>query len=49
VGYELYVLHLKRPAGSCLITHKIVFEMTYNVSSGTLNPPYHTLPLFAFD
>ena len=28
-----------------LLTCKIVFKMTYNVSSGTLNPtvPYHTL------
>jgi len=27
------------------LTRKIVSEMTYNVSSGTLNPtiPYHTL------
>jgi len=27
------------------MTRKIVFEMTYNVSMGTLNPtiPYHTL------
>ena len=29
------------------VTHIIVSEMTYNVSSGTLNPtiPYHTIPL----
>ena len=28
------------------MTRKIVSEMTYNVSSGTLNPtiPYHTIP-----
>jgi len=28
------------------VTRKIVSEMTYNVSSGTLNPtiPYHTIP-----
>jgi len=28
----------------CPLTRKIVSEMTYNVSSGTLNPtiPYHT-------
>ena len=31
------------------MTRKIVSEMTYNVSMGTLNPtiPYHTIPSFA--
>ena len=30
------------------MTRKIVSEMTYNVSMGTLNPtkPYHTIPYF---
>jgi len=33
------------------LTRKIVFEMTYNVSSGTLNPtiPYQTRLLHCFD
>jgi len=32
------------------LTHKIVSEMTYNVSSGTLNPtiPQHTIVLVYF-
>ena len=28
------------------VTRKIVSEMTYNVSSGTLNLLYHTIPIF---
>jgi len=31
------------------MTRKIVSEMTYNVSMGTLNPtiPYHTIPVLS--